>query len=112
MIYIALRSVTANQHELQNSLNSSDIHLSSERPWVFEYKYVQCNVMQSAMLAEKPRTIPTHKTPMQVVHALRRILPPVDMRLHDTISPALVEDIAIIYGAMHTSSLFNAPHQL
>ena len=90
MIDMALRGVTANQHKLLNSLNSSDIYLSSERPWVFDSKYVQCNVMQSTMLAEKPRSIPTHKTPMQVVHALRRILPPVNMRLHDPISSALV----------------------
>ena len=88
MIDMASRNVTANQHKLQNSLNSSDIYLSSERPWVFDSKYVQCNVMQITMLAEKPRSIPTHKTPMQVV--LGRILPPVDMRLHDTISPAIV----------------------
>ena len=73
MIDMASRSVIANQHGLRNSFNSSDIYLLNERPWVSGFKYVQCNVMQSTMLAEEPRSIPTHKTPMQDVHALKRI---------------------------------------
>lgn len=46
--------------------------------------------MQSAMLAKEPRSIPTHETPMQDVHALMRMLPSVDMHLDGIFGSAIV----------------------